>query len=137
MAEFGYPKLLIELERDSLGGAVTDISADVTAINGYKIDAICEDITGAGLADDAWAYVGFTKKAPIELTGPYEDTALGLVAITRDQEGDVRSLEMTFDVGVNADKRTVDVIILSTERSPARGRFHEYKVTLLPTGTVA
>lgn len=135
MAKFGFPKLKIELDK-SVAGALEDISAFVTSINGYSIEAILEEITAAGDAGDAWDFTGFTQKALIELTGPYDNTADKLVESTRDKEGEVRTLKLTFDEGTNADTREVETIINKTDRSPARGTFHEYKVTLRPTGAV-
>jgi len=135
MAKFGYPKLKIELDVAE-GGALGDQSLYVTSINGYEVEAICQDITGAGLADDAWAYVGFKQKSPIVLSGPYDNTAAKLVIITQDLEGETRTLKLTFDMGVAADTREVETIIQKTGRFPERGKFHEYVVTLLPTGAV-
>ena len=136
MAKFGYPKLKIELDK-TVGGVLEDISNYVTSINGFKVNAILEDVTGAGLADDAWAYIGFKEKALVELTGPYDNTADKLVESTRDKEGEVRTLKLTFDTGVNADTREVESIIATTDRNPKRGAFHEYKATLRLTGAVA
>lgn len=135
MAKFGFPLLKIELDK-AVGGALEDISNFVTAINGYSIEAICEEITGAGQADDAWGYIGFIQKALVELTGPYDNTADKLVMSTMDKEGEIRTLKLTFDTGVNADTREVETIINKTDRNPARGTFHEYKLTLRPTGAV-
>ena len=135
MAKFGYPKLTIELDKTE-GGALEDISNYVTSINGYEVEAILQDITGAGLTDDAWAYVGFLQKSPIVLSGPYDNTADKLVAATMDKEGETRTLKLTFDTGVDADTRQVETIINKTGRFPERGKFHEYVLTLRPTGAV-
>ena len=129
----GFPDLKIEL--DNASDALKDISAFVTEINGYTIEAILEELTAAGDATDRWAAVGFEQKSEIVLSGPYDDQADSFVTITLDGEGNTRTLKLTFDAGAS-DTRQVETIIRSTERAPSRGAFHKYTLTLRPTGAV-
>ena len=130
----GFPDLKIELDA-SVGGALTDISAYVTEINGYTVEQILEELSAAGDATDRWAAVGFEQKSEIVLSGPYDDQANSLVAITLDGEGGLRTLKLTFDAAAS-DTRQVECLIRSTERAPSRGAFHKYTLTLRPTGAV-
>ena len=128
-----YPDLKIEL--DTSGDVLTDISAYVTEINGYTVEQILEEITGAGDASDRWAKVGFEQKSEITLAGPMDDQANSLFAITKNGEGDTRTLKLTFDAAA-ADTRQVETIIRTADRNPSRGAFTKYMVTLRPTGAI-
>lgn len=130
----GFPDLKIEID-NTVAGALTDISAYVTTINGYTVEQILEELSSAGDATDRWAAVGFEQKSEIVLAGPYDDQANSLVALTLDGEGEVRTLKLTFDVAA-ADTREVETIIRQTSRNPSRGAFHQYELTLRPTGAV-
>lgn len=136
MALQGYPDLKIEIDA-SVGGALTDISAYVTAINGYTVEQILEEISAAGDATDRWAAVGFEQKQEITISGPYDDQANSLVALTIDGEGELRSFKLTFDDPGASDTREVECLIKSTTRSPSRGAFTGYEIVLRPTGAVS
>ena len=129
----GFPDLKVELDNNS--DALKDISAFVTEIGPYTVEELLEELSSAGDATDRWAAVGFEQKSEITISGPYDDQADGLVAITLDGEGDTRTLKLTFDAGAT-DTRQVETIIKSTSRAPSRGTFHKYTVTLRPTGAV-
>ena len=130
----GFPDLKIEIDA-SVGGALVDISAYVTEINSYTVEQILEELTAAGDATDRWDAVGFEQKSEITLSGPYDDQANSLVAVTLDGEGGLRTLKLTFDTGAS-DTRQVECLIKSTERAPSRGAFHKYTIVLRPTGAV-
>ena len=130
----GFPDLKIELDA-SVGGALTDISAYVTEINGYTVEQILEELSAAGDATDRWAAVGFEQKSEIVLSGPYDDQANSLVAITLDGEGELRTLKLTFDAAAT-DTRQVECLIRIIDRAPSSGAFHKYTLTLRPTGAV-
>ena len=130
----GFPDLTIELDA-SVGGALADISAYVTEIGDYTVEQLLEELSAAGDATDRWAAVGFEQKSEITLSGPYDDQANSLVAITLDGEGGLRTLKLTFDSGAT-DTRQVECLIKSTSRAPSRGAFQTYPVTLRPTGAV-
>ena len=135
MALRGYPALKIEIDA-SVGGALTDISAYVTEINGYTVEQVLEEISAAGDATDRWAAVGFEQKSEIVLSGPYDDQSNSLVQLTLDGEGELRSLKLTFDMATASDTREVECLIRTTERAPSRGAFTKYTVTLRPTGAI-
>jgi hypothetical protein len=135
MALQGFPALKIEIDA-SVGGALTDISAYVTEINGYTVEQVLEELTAAGDASDRWGVVGFEQKSEIVLTGPYDDQANSLVNLTLNKEGELRSFKLTFDDPGASDTREVECLIRTTERAPSRGALHKYTVTLRPTGAV-
>jgi len=129
----GFPALKIEIDA-SVGGALTDISAYVTAINGLSVNAVLEEISAAGDSTDRWGAVGFTNRDTVVISGPYDDQANSLVALTLDGEGEQRSLQLTFDDPTASDVKTVEALIEKTARNPSRGAFHQYEVTLRLTG---
>lgn len=136
MPQFSYPELKIELDQSD-GGALTDVSKYVTEINGWTKERLLEELTGAGEATDRWGDVAFLQKSEVVLTGPYDDTALSLVAITRGwSTGAERSLRLTFDVGVAADVQNVECLLSKVERKPSRGKMTQWVVTLRPTGAI-
>lgn len=138
MALQGFPALKIEIDA-SVGGALTDISPYVTEINGYTVEQLLAELTSAGDASDRWGRVGFYQKSEIVLTGPYDDQANSLVALTLDAEQDdtgERSLKLTFDDPGTGDVIQVEVLIKSTGRNPSRGALHQYTATLQPTGLI-
>lgn len=129
-----FPDLKIEID-DAVAGSLTDISAYVTAINGYTVEKILEELTSAGDATDRWASTGIEQKSEITMSGPYDDQASSLVTLTLDKEGELRTLKLTFDAAA-ADTRQVECLIKSTERTPSRGQFHGYQIVLRPTGAI-
>lgn len=136
MPQYSYPELKIELDTTT-GGALVDISKYVTSINGWSKERLAEELTGAGESTDRWGDVGFTMKGEVVLTGPYDDTAAGLVVVTRAwNDGLERTLQLTFDVGVAADVETVECLLIKVERNPKRGGMTEWVATLRPTGAV-
>ena len=134
MALFGYPDLIIEL--DDSGSTARNISDTVTAISGHSIDSVLEEITGASGTVDAWAAVGVTKKGEITLSGPYDNTANKLVALTKGAAGSTRTLKLTFDGATAADVLIVECIIKSIKRNPSRDALTQYEVVFQPTGAI-
>jgi hypothetical protein len=134
MGKESYVNLKIELDDD--GGVAQDISQYVTSINGWNVERLLEDITGAGEDTDKWGAIGFEQKNEVELTGPYNDASDGLVALTKGWNDDSeRTLTLTFD-DAESDSKTVEVLLSRIQRNPARGAFHTYIVSLRPTGDV-
>lgn len=135
MTQRSFKDLKIEL--DTSGAVLTDISQYVTGINGWSKERLLEEVTGAGETTDRWKPLGFLQKGEIELTGPYDDAAGGLVALTKDWSDDAeRTLQLTFDGATAADVESMEVLLQQVQRNPARGQLHEYVVTLRPTGAV-
>lgn len=136
MAVFGFPKLKIELDA-SVGGALTDISADIRTINGWTVESLLEELTAAGDNTDRWGVIGFTQKSDVVIEGPYDNTASHYVAIVKAAGvGSTLSLRLTFDVGVAADVVNVETIISKLERVPANKALTNLKTTLKPTGAI-
>jgi len=134
MAVYGYPDLKIEL--DDSGSTARDISAYVTEFSGWVRERIIEDVTGADAAVDNWADIGILRKGELTLSGPYDDTANSLVAITKGAEGNTRTLKLTFDGASPSDVETCECIIMSVARNPAKDVLTQYVVTLRPTGAI-
>ncbi len=131
MAKYSYVDLTIELGDT----AEHDISKYVTSINGWNVENILEEVTGAGESTDRWAAIGFDQKNEVELTGPYDTATNGLVDII-DGWADktaAKKLKLTFG---GTDDVQVDVLLHRAQRNPARGQFHEFVVTLRPTGAI-
>lgn len=135
-ALFGFPSLKVELDV-SEGGALGDQSAYVQSINGWTVEAILEEITAASDTADRWAAVGITKKSPVVIESMYDNTASKMVAITKANIGETRTLQLTFDGATAADVIAVETIIQKIERLPARNQFTRYRVTLQPTGAIS
>lgn len=136
MALRSFPDLKIELDA-SEGGALTDISAYVTEIGDWDLESLVEELTAAGDAVDRWAAIGFTQKSEITLAGPYDDQASSLVAICLGGQGETRTLQLTFDGATASDVETVECIISKVKRSMSKGQFHNFEVTLRPTGAIS
>lgn len=134
MALWGFPALKIEV--DDNGGVARDVSAYVTSINGWSKEQILEEITAAGDDDERWGVVGLEKVNQIVLTGPYDDTALGLYKTVADTFTLIRTFTITFDMPGAADVQNVECYILKTDVNPARGALHAVECTLQPTGAV-
>jgi len=134
MGIFGYPDLKIEL--DDSGSTARDISAYVTSMSGWEQEDQVEETTGADAAVDAHASVGLVKKSEVTLAGPYDDTANGLVAITKGAQGNTRTFKLTWDGATAADVQTVEAIIKKVSRNPARDALTQYEVILQPTGAI-
>ena len=135
MPSYSYTALTIELDDD--GGSPQDISQYVTQINGWNVERLLEDVTGAGDDTDRWTALGFQQKNPVMLTGPYNDAADGLVDIVNQWTDDTeRTLTLTFDSPTAADVVNVECLLNRVQRNPARGRLTEFIVTLRPTGPI-
>ncbi len=135
MAKFAYPDLKIEL--DNATPALQDISAYVTSINGWSKERLVEDVTGAGDTTDRHAALGFLQKGEVELSGPYDNTAEGLLDILKAWSDDSeRTLQLTFDGATAADVETVECLLMGFERNPSRGAFTQVVAKLRPTGAI-
>lgn len=134
MALHGFPNLKVELDDET--PALKDISAYVTTINGWTKEQILEELTSAGDDDERWGVVGLDRVEPVVLTGPYDDTADGLLDCTKITWTQARTLQLTFDMAGAADVQTVETYIRSVSLQPERGKLHAVVVTLQPTGAV-
>ncbi len=136
MPLYAYKDLKIELDGTD-GGALQNISAYVTSINGWSKEKLLEELTAAGDTTDRWGALGFTQKSDVVLTGPYDSTANSLLAIANTWTTDVtRTLRLTFDGAGALDVQNVECLLAKFERNPKRGAFHEVVVTMKPTGAI-
>lgn len=135
MARFAMSDLKIEL--DDAVPTIRDISAFVTAINGWTKERIVEEVTGAGDSDDKWAGIGFLQKSEVELSGPYDDTTNGLLDIAKNWNDDSeRTLQLTFDGATALDVETVECLKVREVRAPSRGAFTQFTLVVRPTGAI-
>jgi len=133
MARASFKDLTISLDKATVA---KDISAYVTAINGWSVERILEEITAAGDSDDKWAAVGILKKSEVVLSGPYDTTTDGLFDIaskwTDDSE---QTLTLLFLAAGYS--QSVECLLSKLEIKPSRGAFHAVEVTLRPTGAIS
>ena len=134
MAQYGFDDLVVTI--DDSGGDARAITAYVTEVSGFEIEAILEDGHTAG---DSWVervYTGLYSANEFTLTGFYDDTASvgpnALMAI-----GDQRTFLFTWD-GVGASKTSAfECFIKKWDTSPAKGELTKFTATLQPTGAVS
>ncbi len=133
MTKYSYVDLEIKLGDTS--PPTDDISKYVTSINGWNVENVVEEVTGAGESTDRWAAIGFDQKSEVELTGPYDDDSDGLVHIIKNwgDKTETKNLKLAFSP---TDSIEVEVLLHRAQRNPARGQFHEFVVTLRPTGAI-
>jgi hypothetical protein len=131
MAVHGYPNLIISLDGNVISGYVT-------AISGWNVERITEEITGAGDSTDKWAALGFLMKNPVTLSGPFNDVTDGLVDTVESwaDDGSEVALVLTFDGVTAAHVATVNVLKGTVNIAPSRGALTQYEVTLRPTGAI-
>lgn len=132
MANFGYDDLTVEID-DAVSGSLQDISNEVWTINGMDVQAVLQESHGAG---DSWMeklFTGLKQAADITITGPYDDGAGTATGYLQGGEGEVRTFQLTWDGTATS---TVEVLIQSFKRLPARGTVTGYEAILVPTGAV-
>ena len=132
MARRGFPDLKIEFDNSS--NALQDMSAFIMDTPpSFDREAILEEITAAGDADEAHAKVGLNKVNPITMGGAFDDTATTGPDAIFNAIGDTRTLKVTWG-GTKTSQ--VETIITNYVRTPARGELTKFTVTLQPTGAV-
>ena len=132
MAIHGFPNFEISLDDEA--PALKDIAAYVTGFSGWDLEELLEEITAASDSDDRHAPVGLQTKAPVTVSGPYDDVTDGLVDVTATTKGQIRTLLISFDGGSTTIE--VECYIKSTSTKPSRGTLHVYEVVLQPTGAI-
>ena len=131
MAKYGSDDLKVEV--DNSGGTLVDVTAHVTEINGYSVQAVLEESTPFGVAWEESIFSGVKLVDDVELTGFYDDTATtGPDAIFNDL-GATRTLKLTWG---GSKTSSVEAIIAQYDRNPAVKESTKYTVTLKPTGAV-
>lgn len=132
MTKYGSDDFTIEVDDDE-GGTLTDISAYVDEYSGFEIQALTEESHAFG---DSWVehlYSGVRMAGDVTFTGFYDDVASGPNAIFAGQEGETRTLKLTWG---STKTSTVETIVQQFTRTPNRGGSTRWSVTLRPTGAV-
>jgi hypothetical protein len=137
MANYNMSNLVVEF--DNSAGALQNMTQQTLEINGIDIQAILEESQSFG---DSWVeqlFTGLRRVAPITVRGFYDDTiTTGNNAIYNDvgcvaTAGGTRTLKITWG---GTKTTSVETIITSFKRLPARGEVTKYEVVLTPTGAV-
>lgn len=132
MARYGSKDLKIEV--DNSGGTPVDISAYVTTVGGFTVEAILEDSTVFSAIWATQAATGNKQVPDVTLTGFYDDTAsTGPNALFAGAEGDTRTLKFTWG---GTKTSSVEAIIKSYARNPQVKTLTKFTVVLTPTGAV-
>ncbi len=132
MTRYGYPDLKVEF--DNSGGALQDMSAFIMDTPpSFDREAILEEITAAGDADEAHAKVGLNKVNTLDLGGAFDDQATTGPDDIFNAIGDTRSLKITWG-GTKTSE--VECLIKNYVRKAVRGALTLFTVTLQPTGAV-
>ncbi len=131
MAKFGFGDLKIEV--DNSGGSPTDMSTFIKTVNGFSIEALLEEITSAGDADERWAKVGVSRASEIVFGGDFDDEAATGPDAIFNSLGDTRTVKFTYG-GTKTSE--VEAIIKRYDRSPTKGELTNFEVALQPTGAV-
>ena len=133
MAKYGFGDLKIEF--DNASDSLVDMSAYITTINGFSIEAVMQEITAAGNADEAWAAVGVNKVSPVTLGGFYDDQATTGPDAIFNAIGNTTSRTLKFTWG-GTKTSSVENVIKRYDRKPTRGELIAFEVELQPTGAV-
>jgi hypothetical protein len=137
MAKYTWDDLAISFDNNS--GTPVDISAYVTAINGFKRNAPTVELTPAGAGDAVHLFGGLLTCDEVQITGPYDDAAttgpdaLFIDLGCKSTSGGTRTLKLTYG---STKYSSVEVIITGYDRNPVKGNPNMYTVTLQPTGNV-
>ena len=131
MVRYGFPDLRIDV--DDSGDTPQDMSQYITEDSIAEIEAILQEVTAAGDADEAHAKVGLSRMAEITFGGPYDDTAsTGPDAVFKGI-GDTRTVKFTW----GGSKTTqVEAIIKRYRRTARKGQLTGFEAVLQPTGAV-
>ncbi len=132
MTRYGYPDLKIEFDNSS--DALQDMSQYVMDTPpSFDREAILEEITAAGDADEAHAKVGLNKVNTLDLGGAFDDQASTGPDVIFNAIGDTRTLKITWG---GTKMSSVECVIKNYVRNAARGELTKFVVTLQPTGAV-
>lgn len=132
MTRYGNPDLKVEFDNSS--DALQDMSQYVMDTPpSFDREAITEDITASGDADEAHAKVGLNKVNTLDLGGAFDDQAATGPDAIFNAIGDTRTLKITWG-GTKTSQ--VECIIKNYVRNAIRGELTKFVVTLQPTGAV-
>lgn len=128
-ARFGFPDLQVEV--DDSGGTPVDLTTFIDTIGGQSKEAVLEEITAAGDADERWAAVGLNRHGEITLGGKYDDTASVGPEVVLNSVGDTRTLKFTYG---STKTFQVECILKSFAVGMTQGSLHTFEAVLRPTG---
>ncbi len=132
MTRYGYPDLKVEFDNDA--DALQDMSQYVMDTPpSFNREAIIEEVTPAGAADEAHAKVGLNKVNTLYLGGAFDDQASTGPDVIFNAIGDTRTLKITWG---STKTSQVECIIKNYVRNAVRGELTKFVVTLQPTGAV-
>jgi hypothetical protein len=130
-ARYGFPDLLVEF--DNASAAPIDMSTYVDTIGGQSKEAVLEEITAAGDADERWAAVGLNRHGEITLGGKYDDTAATGPEVIFNAPGNTTTRTLKFTYG-GTKTFEIECIIKSFAVGMSQGELDTYEVVLRPTG---
>ena len=123
----------IRIDVDNSSGSLVNLSAYIDTFNGITKEALTEEDTVCGDADETHGAVGVAQVQPVTLEGWYDDTASIGPHVILNAIGNTRSLKITWG---NSKTTIVEAIIQTYARLPARGGSTRFTATLQPTGAV-
>lgn len=133
MAKYTADDIVIEF--DNAGGSLVDMSNYVMECNGINLEAILEESHALG---DAWVeqlFAGLKRVGDITLSGMYDDTATTGPDVIFNSIGNTTSRTLKITWG-STKTTSVETIIKSYNRIPARGTITKFEVVLVATGAV-
>lgn len=131
MAQYNSSNIKIEIDV-SVGGALQDITANVTEISGIKVSGGTVDSTPFGVSFPEVLATGMSTYSDITLKFFYDDTATTGMNAVFSPRG-VRSFKVTFGGSKSV---ACEVLITDYERIAKVGSVTSCSATLKPTGTV-
>jgi hypothetical protein len=131
VAKYGSDDTRIDV--DNSGGTLQNMTAYITEVNGFGVEAVLEESTPFGVAWEESLYSGVKMVADIELTGFYDDTASTGPDVIFNALGETRTVKITWG---STKTSSVEAIIRKYERIAKVKETTKYKVTLKPTGAV-
>lgn len=132
MATYGPDDIKLEFDVTT-GGALQDITSVVQSFNGMDIQAAVEDGAAFGSVFQQFVYSKFKTLSDVTLDVFYDDTAGTGTNAVFNNPGDIRTFKTTWG---GAKTTSVETIIKSFARIPARGKLLMARVVLTPTGDV-
>lgn len=135
MAKYGSDQVTIEI--DDTNGTPVDLSAYITSINGFDINAITEENTPFGAGWVGHLAVGVKEVPEIVVGGFYDDTAsTGPVAVLGGTNvGATRTF--TLDPGGSGNDVNVEAIIRRFSIRAISKELTKFECALQPTGAVS
>lgn len=128
----------VTIQYDDSGGVLRDITQFVETMNPIVVEQVNEEKHSFGDSWEESLAIGIARMQPVELSGLYDDAALGpdalFVRATPDTPSSpTRTLVVTWRSGKTT---TVETTELSYQRAADRNALTKYTARLQPTGTI-